>query len=224
MASVMAWPLMFSIAGIVHGIGVRADAQRDRERHRREHVGGVVFLVQRLVADHRPAGRLHHLDVEPLLRIEAHRMRHDDRRGAGDGDEADLEVLLLRRAALGESLTRRPPAGSTEEMAAIAVAAPTVFRNSRRWASTGKTARRTAASTTRLKRCSSLAGTADGRAWSAGVWSPPQLQRGFSRALGSNGSLNMAFKASSLLRRWRVLRLRRQAICQGPQTLGKWAH
>ena len=86
---------------------VRADAQRDRERHRREHVGGVVFLGQRLVADHRPARRLDHFDVQTLLGIEAHRMGHDDGRGAGDGDEADLEVLLLRRAALGEGLARR---------------------------------------------------------------------------------------------------------------------
>ena len=56
--------------------------------------------------------------------------------------------------------SRAVASGNTEAIAAIAVAVPTVFRNSRRWASTGKTARRTAASTTRLKRCSSLAGTA----------------------------------------------------------------
>ena len=56
--------------------------------------------------------------------------------------------------------SRAAPSGRTEEMAAIAVAAPTVFRNWRRWASTGKTARRTAASTTRFQRSSSPAGTA----------------------------------------------------------------
>ena len=94
--------------------------------------------------------------------------------------------------------SRAVASGNTEAIAAIAVAAPTFFRNSRRWASTGKTARRTAASTTRLKRCSSLAGTADRRAWSAGAWSPPQPQRCLSRVLGSNGSLNM-LEASSLL-------------------------
>ena len=86
---------------------VRPDAQRDGDRHRREHVGRVVFLGQRLVADHRPAGRFHHFDVEALLRIEAHRVGHDDRRGAGDGDEADLEVLLFERSTLGESLAGR---------------------------------------------------------------------------------------------------------------------
>src|SRR5215213_3226777 len=119
--------------------------------------------------------------------------------------------------------SRAVASGNTEEMAAIAVVAPTVFRNSRRWASTGKTARRTAASTTRLKRCSSLAGTADRRAWSAGAWSPPQLQRGFSRDLGSNGSLNMVKSLLLVGADGAYWRLRTQAICQGPQTLGKWA-
>ncbi len=89
-----------------HRVGdrVRADAKRDRERHRREHVRRVVFLVQRLVADDRPAGRLDDLNVQPVLLIEAERMRHDDRRGAGDRDEADLQVLLLDRPALGEGI------------------------------------------------------------------------------------------------------------------------
>ena len=56
--------------------------------------------------------------------------------------------------------SRAAPSGRTEEMAAIAVAAPTVFRNCRRVASTGKTARSTVASTTRFQRASSPAGTA----------------------------------------------------------------
>src|SRR5688572_16790154 len=113
--------------------------------------------------------------------------------------------------------------GKTEAIAAIAVAAPTFFRNSRRWASTGKTARRTAASTTRLKRCSSLAGTADRRAWSAGAWLPPQPQRCLSRVLGSNGSLNMVGSLLLVGAGGAYWRLRTQAICQGRQTLGKWA-
>jgi hypothetical protein len=88
------------------GIGnrVRAGAHRDGDRHRRQHVGGVVFLVDGLVADDRPAGGAHHLDVEAVLGIEAQRMRHDDRRRAGDRDEADLEVLLLDGTRLGEGL------------------------------------------------------------------------------------------------------------------------
>ncbi|VUD74837.1 hypothetical protein MET9862_05470 [Methylobacterium symbioticum] len=86
------------------GLRVRAEAERDRDRHRRQHVSGVVFLVQRLVADHRPAGGLHHLNVQALLLVEAHGLGHDDRRGAGDRDEADLQIGLLRFARLRESL------------------------------------------------------------------------------------------------------------------------
>jgi hypothetical protein len=59
---------------------------------------GVVFLVQHLVADQRPAGSLDHADVEPLLFVEAQRVGHDQRAGAGDRDEADLEVLFLQAA------------------------------------------------------------------------------------------------------------------------------
>src|SRR6516225_10409399 len=67
-------------------------------------MGGVVFLVERLVADDRPAGGLDHLHVQSVLAVEAHGMGHDDRRRAGDRDEADLEILLLDRAALREHL------------------------------------------------------------------------------------------------------------------------
>ena len=110
----MPWPLMFSIAGTVNGIGCEPSPGRDRERHRREHVGGVVFLVDGLVADDRPAGGLDHLDVEPVLGVEAHRMRHDDRRGAGDRDEADLQLLLFQRAgALRERFRSPSSAGRT---------------------------------------------------------------------------------------------------------------
>src|SRR5690242_21359840 len=68
------------------------------ERHRREHVGGVVFFVERLVANDRPAGGLDHFDVQSMLAVEAHWVRHDDGRGAGDRDEADLEILLDRKS------------------------------------------------------------------------------------------------------------------------------
>ena len=106
MASVMPCPLMFSIAGTANGIGLRAEAQRDRDRHRRQHMRGVVFLVDGLVADDRPAGGLHHFDIEAVLGIKAQRRRHDDRRRAGDRDEADLQVLLFRRASIGKGLGR----------------------------------------------------------------------------------------------------------------------
>jgi hypothetical protein len=79
-----------------HGRG--ADAHGDRQRHRRQHVGGVVLAGHRLVAHDRPAGGLDQLDVEALARVVAHRAGHDDRRGAGDRDEADAQALLLGRA------------------------------------------------------------------------------------------------------------------------------
>ena len=88
------------------GNRIGAQPQRDRDRHRRQHVRGVVFLVDGLVADHRPAGGLHHFDVEAVLGIEAERRGHDDRRRAGDRNEADLEVLLLGCASLRENLGR----------------------------------------------------------------------------------------------------------------------
>ena len=84
----------------------RAEPHRDRDRHRRQHVGGVVFLVDGLVADDRPAGGLDHVNVELLLGIEAERMGHDDRGCAGDRDEADRELGLFQRTRLREGLGR----------------------------------------------------------------------------------------------------------------------
>src|SRR2546425_6004854 len=55
------------------------------------------LAVDREVTDHRPRRGLRHLDAESVLLVEAHRLGHDDRRRAGDRDEADLEVFLLRR-------------------------------------------------------------------------------------------------------------------------------
>jgi hypothetical protein len=103
----MAWPLMFWMVITLVGDGFEPDAHRDGDRHRRQHVRGVVFLVQHLVADQRPAGGLDHADVEALLLVEAQRVGHDQRAGAGDRDEADLEVLLLQAALfLGHGFQR----------------------------------------------------------------------------------------------------------------------
>ena len=74
---------------------------------------GVVFLVQGLVADHRPARGLHHLHVEAVLGVEAHGVRHDDGRGAGDGDEPDLEVASSRAAPPGRTPRSPCRAGRT---------------------------------------------------------------------------------------------------------------
>ena len=113
------------------GDRIRADAHRDRQRHRREHVRGVVFLVQRLVADDGPAGGLHHLHVQAVLGVVAHRVRHDDRRGAGDRDEADLQILLLGAPAWAKA-SIAVPSGKNCEIAASAVDAPTALRKARR--------------------------------------------------------------------------------------------
>src|SRR5262249_44538546 len=83
---------------------VRARAERDGERHGREHVSGVIFLVERLVADDCPSRCLDHFNIEAMLAVEPHGMRHDNRGGAGDWNESYLEILLLEGAALGERL------------------------------------------------------------------------------------------------------------------------
>ena len=83
--------------GHVHRRLRRAQTHRNRQRHRAQEVRGVVFLVDHLVADQRPARRLVELHVQPLLFVEAQRVGHDQRRGAGDGDEADLQILLFQR-------------------------------------------------------------------------------------------------------------------------------
>src|SRR5258706_14186373 len=57
----------------------------------------VVFLVQHLVADQRPARGFHQLHAQALLAIETERIGHDQRARAGDGDKADLEIFLLGR-------------------------------------------------------------------------------------------------------------------------------
>jgi hypothetical protein len=84
----------------------RSQAHRNGDRHRCQHVRGVVFLVHRLVAHHRPARGLDDFDVEALLGVEAERRRHDDGRGTSNRDEADGELLLLEGRALGKCFGR----------------------------------------------------------------------------------------------------------------------
>jgi hypothetical protein len=112
----MAWPLMFWMVATRIWRGIAAHAHGHGHGHGREEVRGVVFLVDHLVADQRPAGRLVERHVQALLAIEAQRVGHDQRRRAGDGDEADLEVLLFQRAILflrhGLQRTQRQHAGN----------------------------------------------------------------------------------------------------------------
>jgi hypothetical protein len=108
-----------------HDVGGRhrSGAQRHRQRHRGQHVAGVVFAGQRLVARNRPAGGLDHLGIEAVALIEAQRLRHDDRRGAGDRHEADVEVGLFRLAEIVEHGALALSIGKTDARAAAAVAA-----------------------------------------------------------------------------------------------------
>ena len=84
--------------GHAHRLRRAALADRHRQRHRRQEVRGVELAVDHLVAHQRPAGGLAEGDVQALRLVHAHRVGHDQGRGAVDRDEADLEVLLLERA------------------------------------------------------------------------------------------------------------------------------
>ena len=84
--------------GHMHARCRRTQAQRHGQRHGRQEVGGIELAVQHAVADGPPARRLHELHVQPLLFVQAQRVGHDERGGAGDGNEAQLEVFFLRRA------------------------------------------------------------------------------------------------------------------------------
>ncbi len=77
-----------------HGGGTGAHGHG--QRHRRQHVRGVVFLVDGLVAGDRPAGRFNHIHVKAILFIKAHGMGHDDGGGTGDGDKADIQLGLFQ--------------------------------------------------------------------------------------------------------------------------------
>ena len=88
------------------GNRVRADTHGDGQRHRSQHVRGVVFLVERLVANDRPTGGLHHFNIKAVFLIKAKRVGHNNRRGASDGNKADLQRLLLERPALRKRFCR----------------------------------------------------------------------------------------------------------------------
>ena len=68
----------------------------------------IVFLIERLITHDGPTRGLDDLNIEAVLRIEAHWMRHDNGRCAGDRDEADLQFLFLEGASsLREQFGRR---------------------------------------------------------------------------------------------------------------------
>ena len=82
--------------GHVHGRGVGTETHRNGQRHRRKEVCGVIFLVDHLVAYQRPAGCLGNFNIQALLFVKTQWVRHDEWRGAGDGDETDLQVGFFK--------------------------------------------------------------------------------------------------------------------------------
>src|ERR1700730_17645191 len=99
---------MFSIAGTTNGI-----ACEPRPSEIASGMGESMWAASYslLMVYDSPAGGLYNLDVESMLGIEAHRVRHDDGRRAGNRDEAALEILRFPRPRtlreqLGRSLER----------------------------------------------------------------------------------------------------------------------
>ena len=67
-----------------------ANANRHRQRHGGEHMRSVIFARDGFIADHGPPGCADDLNIQAVALIEAHGIGHDDRRRAGDGNEADF--------------------------------------------------------------------------------------------------------------------------------------
>ena len=105
------------------------------QRHRREHVRGVVFAVQGFIPRHRPAGGFDQLNIQAVAGIKAHGVGHDDGGGAGDGHKADFEFALFQRAKAvfdrgfdfiqrndaAQNGGQRPGAGEADKFAALQV-------------------------------------------------------------------------------------------------------
>ena len=99
MCSVMACPLIFSTAGMYIGVAMEPAPKRNGQRHRCQHVRRIHLLIHGPIADHRPSRSPFHRCVQSMLLIEPQRLRHDDRRTAGDGNKADAHVFLFRRSS-----------------------------------------------------------------------------------------------------------------------------
>ena len=72
-----------------------------------QHVRGVEFAIDELVAHRGPRGFLARHDLDAVLLVELHHRRHDHRRAVGERNEADLHFLLLGRVR-----ALRPGAGA----------------------------------------------------------------------------------------------------------------
>ena len=84
--------------GHIHGRGVGTEPHADGQRHGRQKVRRVIFLVDHLVANQGPARRFGHFHIQALLAVEAQGVRHDEGRGAGDWNETNLQVWFFKRS------------------------------------------------------------------------------------------------------------------------------
>ncbi len=80
-----------------HEIGdlLGSSPEGDGKGHGAQHVSCIYVFIDGPVADHGPAGGPPYFGVEAVFFIETHGLRHNDRRGAGNGDEAYRKIFLL---------------------------------------------------------------------------------------------------------------------------------
>ena len=92
LASVIAWPLLFSIMAIFRSRAPEPPMPVATEkRHAEQAVGAVDLAGEQRVAGGRPRGLLDDLDVEAALGEVAELLRHDDGGAVGQRDEAELD-------------------------------------------------------------------------------------------------------------------------------------
>ena len=72
-----------------------ADAKLDAVDQAVQHVGGVEFAIDQLVAHRSPRGFLGRDDLDAVLLVEFHHRGHDHRGAVGQRDEADADFLLF---------------------------------------------------------------------------------------------------------------------------------
>jgi hypothetical protein len=79
----------------VHVLLRTADAELHAVDQAVQHVRGVEFAIDQLVAHRRPGGFLGRDDLDAVLLVEFHDRGHDDGGTVGERDEADADFLLF---------------------------------------------------------------------------------------------------------------------------------
>ncbi len=116
MTGVMAWPLWFRFISTAMSFFGPPMPRLHAVDQAIEHVGGVEFAVDELVAHAGPVGFLARRDLDAVLLVQAQRGRHDHRGAVRQRDEADADVGFFR--GVGAVPPRRrcapadPPASS----------------------------------------------------------------------------------------------------------------